>query len=211
MKKLLLVAALAGLSTAASANPLVNNGYYVQGDVGYSKLNFKFDDEKIKDDDVGYTVAVGKDTGMVRYALDYTNFGKIKGSGTDVTELPNGAVKKEVYWGELKAHSLGLSAIYDFETVSGFTPYVGGRLGVNQVKVEDSEVVTTTAPLSITQETYYDSEKKTKVGFGVLAGAQYAINPQLAVDAGLEYNYLGKFEEAKVHQYGAKVGLRYNF
>lgn len=211
MKKLILATVLAGLSTAAAANVLVNNGYYVQGDVGYSKLNFKFDDEKIKDDDVSYTVAVGKDTGMVRYALDYTNFGKIKGSGTDVTELPNGAVKKEVYWGEIKAHSLGLSAIYDFETVSGFTPYVGGRLGINQVKVEDSEVVTTTAPLGITQETYYDSEKKTKVGFGVLAGAQYAINPQLAVDAGVEYNHLGKFEETKVHQYGAKVGLRYNF
>ena len=155
MKKLILATVLAGLSTAAAANVLVNNGYQPQ-----------------------------------------TN------TNTSITSS-----------GELKAQSLGLSAIYDFDTVSGFTPYAGARVGINQIKSTVSTVTTTTTG----QSTTHSQKQENKVGFGVLAGAQYAINPQLSVDAGVEYNYLGQYDKLdtdsklKAHQYGVKVGLRHNF
>lgn len=111
----------------------------------------------------------------------------------------------------VKTQSIGLSAIYDFQTVSGFTPYAGVRLGINQLKYEENVKYSTiiNGAYTVGSESY--SSKDTKVGAGVLAGVQYAINPQLAVDVAAEYNHLGKVDDIKFNQYGAKVGLRYNF
>ncbi|MFC0820989.1 opacity family porin [Moraxella marmotae] len=197
MKKLVLATALAALSTTAMANVAANNGYYVQGNVGVSKLEAKEDGDKFKKNQTGFTLAVGKDTGAVRYVGDYTYFGKIK---NDVVVSPT-----DYHHAKLVAHSLGLSAIYDFDNQSAFTPYAGARLGVNVLKLDTNSRYNAS----------YSSldERKTNVGAGVLAGVQYAVNPNLAVDAGVEYNYLGKVgnDDVKVNQYGAKVGLRYNF
>lgn len=216
MKKLILATVLAGLSTAAAANVLVNNGYYVQADLGYSNLKAKYNDNrpndnKLEDKGLGYGISFGKDTNLARYALDYKNYGKINSSYTYQPQTnTNTSITSS---GELKAQSLGLSAIYDFDTVSGFTPYAGARVGINQIKSTVSTVTTTTTG----QSTTHSQKQENKVGFGVLAGAQYAINPQLSVDAGVEYNYLGQYDKLdtdsklKAHQYGVKVGLRHNF
>lgn len=206
MKKLLLATLLAGTSTFAMANV---SDLYVQGNIGVSKLEAKEDGDKFKDNNTGYTIAVGKDTGAVRYQADYTNFGKIKENGS---EGESGTADYSEWTATLKAQSLGVSAIYDFQTVSGFTPYAGVRVGINQLNFKAHDVSTTVASDGALENiSSSESVKKTKVGAGVLAGVQYAINPQFAVDAGVEYNYLGKFEDTKVSQYGAKVGLRYNF
>lgn len=216
MKKLILATVLAGLSTAAAANVLVNNGYYVQADLGYSNLKAKYNDNrpndnKLEDKGLGYGISFGKDTNLARYALDYKNYGKINSSYTYQPQTnTNTSITSS---GELKVQSLGLSAIYDFDTVSGFTPYAGARVGINQIKSTVSTVTTTTTG----QSTTHSQKQENKVGFGVLAGAQYAINPQLSVDAGVEYNYLGQYDKLdtdsklKAHQYGVKVGLRHNF
>lgn len=205
MKKLLLATLLAGTSTLAMAN----DGLYVQANVGASKLEAKEDGDKFKDNNTGYTIAVGKDTGAVRYQADYTNFGKIKENGS---EGESGTADYSEWTATLKAQSLGVSAIYDFQTVSGFTPYAGVRVGINQLNFKAHDVSTAVASNGALENiSSSESVKKTKVGAGVLAGVQYAVSPQFAVDAGVEYNYLGKFEDTKVSQYGAKVGLRYNF
>lgn len=202
MKKIVLATAIAALSTAASAQ------YYVQGDVGYSKLEAKVDDLKIKDNATSYSIAAGKDLGNIRYQADYTNFGKLEESGSDGVA---GTAGYDQWTATVKAQSIGLSAIYDFQTVSGFTPYVGVRVGINQLKEEDRGTSTTVFNNQLVTEAYSDDYKETKVGAGVLAGVQYAINPQLAVDVAAEYNHLGKVDDIKFNQYGAKVGLRYNF
>lgn len=44
-----------------------------------------------------------------------------------------------------------------------------------------------------------------------MAGVQYHVNPNIAVDAGVEYNYLGKSGDVKFDQLGAKAGVRYSF
>lgn len=208
MKKLLLAALLTSTSTLAMAQ-ISTDGLYVQGNVGVSKLEAKVDGKKLKDNGTGYTVAVGKDMGAVRYQADYTNFGKIKENGSDGER---GTASYEEWKGTMKAQSLGLSAIYDFNTTTGLTPYAGVRVGVNQLKADYHDVSTAiSATGQLTDITDNSSVKKTKVGAGVLAGVQYAFNPQMALDVGVEYNHLGKVYDTKMNQYGAKVGLRYNF
>lgn len=208
MKKLVLATLLASSSTLAMAGAF--DGLYAQGNVGASKIEIKVDGEKAKDNDTGYSVALGKDLGAIRYQADYTDFGKYTETGSD-GDLS--VVGNDEWTVTAKAQSLGVSAIYDFKTAFGLTPYAGLRLGINQIKAEDKGRSSTIDPVSNQQTliSYYESDKKTKVGIGVLAGVQYAFNPKLALDAGVEYHHLGKIEEYKINQYGVKVGLRYNF
>lgn len=188
MKKVLSVVALSVLafSTAAQANGLT--GWYVQGDLGVSRAHIKFDgsDPSIKKTSFDPRVSVGTQIGDVRVAVDYTYIGKIKDTEEDA-EL------------SLRAHSLGVSALYDFNLGSPVVPYVGVRLATNFVKSDYKET-----GLS-------ESESKTKFGYGAIVGAQYKLSDRLAINAGLEYNHIGKFEGAKYNQYGLKAGLRYNF
>ncbi|MDO4223049.1 MAG: opacity family porin [Acinetobacter sp.] len=190
MKKLVLTAVLAGLSSFAMAN------FYVQGDVAFAKLEAKENGAKIKDSTPSVRFAYGKDTGDVRYQGDYTYFGKLKNSEAE---------GEYSYQSKAAAHSLGLAAIYDFGDFSGFEPYAGARLGLNYLSLDGQA----TGPSSFTAVSY----DKFNVGAGVLAGVQYKINPQISADLGAEYNYLGKIGDlnAKLSQYGGKVGLRYNF
>lgn len=197
IKKFLLAVTLAVTSVASFAS----SGLYVQGDVLGSKVELK-DTGKLKKNKAGVRVAVGKDTGDIRYQADYAYFGKI-------TEDEFSA----------QSHSVGFSAIYDFDTKTALTPYVGARLGVNALKIKDSNLETiettdnTTTPPAVTVEKvgHAFSKTKTQVGAGVLAGVQYNINNQFAVNAGVEYNYLGKVDGVKFNQYGANIGVRYNF
>lgn len=182
IKKFLLAVTLAVTSVASFAS----TGLYVQGDVLASKLEFKADDGKLKKSKAGARVAVGKDTGDIRYQADYSHFGQIKDSD-------------ETAHGKFTAHSVGFAAIYDFDTKAALTPYVGARLGVNVLEAKGVD------------EDGKFSTRETKVGAGVLGGVQYNINNQFAVNAGLEYNFLGKVEDVKFNQYGANIGVRYNF
>lgn len=203
----MLATVLASTSTLAMAGAF--DDLYVQGDVGLSKLEVKVEGEKFKDNNTGYSIALGKDMGTFRYQADYTDFGKITENYSDGDLAIMG---NDEGTATLKAQSLGFSAIYDFKPVFSVTPYAGLRVGVNQLKGEDnsrsSTVDTNGQPIIIPD---YESYKKTKVGVGVLAGVQYAFNPKLLLDAGVEYNHLGKLEDYKLNQYGVKVGLRYNF
>lgn len=185
MKKLMLAALLASISTLAVANP------YVQGEFGYSKMEAK-NTAKLKDSKAIGRVAVGKDLGNMRYQVDYTHFGKIK----DDSALAAGFNRAD-----LKAQSIGVSAIYDFATASEFTPYAGVRVGLNRLD------------LHVESATSKYSNDSTKVGVGALAGIEYKVSPQVALNVGAEYNHLGKIDYAntKVNQYGATVGARYNF
>lgn len=195
MKKLVLATLLASSSTLAMAGAF--DGLYVQGNAGLSKLEAKEDGETFKNNNTGYSVAFGKDLGAIRYQADFTNYGKLENS----EELGVGTS----YTSKLKAQSIGLSAIYDFQPILGVTPYLGGRLGINQAKIDTNEI-----DVGLRSSM---TSKETKVGIGVLAGAQYAINSKLAIDGNIEYNHMGSFfdSDTKLNQYGVKIGLRYNF
>ncbi|OOF58749.1 opacity family porin [Rodentibacter myodis] len=195
MKKSLLALAIGALAVASTANA----GWYVQGDLGYSKV-------KSSGGDIGDfnkskftpSLAVGYKYGNWRFALDYTNYGKIEESYAD---------QNEVSTEKLKTYGLGLSAIYDIELNSPFKPYVGVRLSQNFF--DDKYDSSTMENGAIVRE--HISEKENKFGYGVLAGVSYNFSPNWAVNGGIEYNRLGKFDDVKINQYGAKVGIRYEF
>lgn len=177
MKKTLLaiIAALAMVS-AAQAN------VYVEGNAGYSKIK----SGEVSDHRFSPNVALGYDTGDMRYAVDYTHYGK----STDGNS-------------EVKAHGFGVSAIYDIEVGSPVKPYIGARLSANDIDAKEEK---RSGGSRIIKET--DSYK---LGYGALAGVQYQVAKDVSLNGGVEYNRLGKANGHNINQYGAKVGVRYDF
>lgn len=173
---------------AASANAVDLENWYVQGNLGYA--NFDVDDSAglNADRDGTYNVrlSAGYDFGLFRVAGDYTHYGKAKG------DITYGGVKGDY---SLKTDSLGLTGFYDFTGTPNFTPYVGARVAFNKTKFK-ANVGTFSAS---------DSDKT--FGVGALAGFQYKLTPELALDANIE----GDIVTSDVTQYGAAVGLRYDF
>lgn len=198
---------LAVTALIVSAVSYANTGYYVQGDVLASKMGVKDFSGTLKKNKVGARIAVGKDNGNLRYQADYTYFGEIKQNRSENVNMPvlgDVALKRK---DQFNAHSVGFSTIYDFDTKTALQPYVGLRVGVNLLDVD----IVGTASTATESSTTTREERKAQVGIGALAGVQYNINSKFALNAGLEYNYLGKAEKFKFNQYGANVGLRYNF
>lgn len=187
MKKLTFATllALSTLSTAAFAQ-----NWYVQGDVGYSKLKLDGGDNHLTGSIVEPRLSVGYDYGDFRFALDYSHLGKIKDTFSyDLARID----------ASLKAHSIGLSAIYDFATNSDFTPYVGVRLVNTRLKAEVIEQSPGFFRL--------DEISEIKTGYGVLGGVQYKLTNNLDLNLGAEYNKLS----SDVNHFGVKLGLRVNF
>lgn len=175
MKKLVL-AALFALPMFAMAQ----SGYYIQGDVGFSRPKVETEGRTFNGNEVSYGVAVGKQLqNNARVEADYTYYGKTKKDGA-----------------EFEAQGLGLSAIYDFKNNTNFTPYLGVKVSANRLDV---------------QHTNGAKDERIRAGIGGVAGVQYQMNPNLALDGGVEYNHLGKVSGSNADQYGAKVGARVNF
>ncbi|WP_273395897.1 opacity family porin [Actinobacillus porcinus] len=199
MKKTALAIVLGVLtfSTAASAN------WYVEGDVGYSKVKTSgLAVKEINDSSFSPSVAVGYKINDWRFALDYTHYGKADQSYTYI-EQDSTTVGNE----ELNVYGFGVAAYYDFNLQSAIKPYVGARVATNYVKLEGSSVERTSTGISRTS----DSDSATKLGYGAVVGATYNFAPKWDLNAALEYNHLGKVEDVKINQYGAKVGVRYSF
>ncbi|ENX9617206.1 Opacity protein opA54, partial [Neisseria gonorrhoeae] len=98
------------------------------------------------------------------------------------------------------ASSLGLSAVYDFDTGSRFKPYAGVRIAyghvkhqVRSVESETTIVLTTTPGIEapgvikegpIPQPAYHESRSISSLGFGAVAGVGIDITPNLTLDVG---------------------------
>ncbi|MCW9719096.1 opacity family porin [Avibacterium sp. 21-599] len=198
MKKLLAVAMSAlAISSAANAN------WYVQGDLGYSKAKFTGGFNELNMSKVAPSVSIGYKINELRFALDYTYYGKKNYS----YYIQENATDYEKGNGSIKAQGFGFSALYDFNLDIPLKPYIGARLSLNKVKLNETSVEVN----SNGHFTGFDNESHTKFGYGVLAGASYQITDNLALDAGVQLQRLASFENTKVNQYGLKVGLRYEF
>ena len=199
MKKTALAIVLGALafSTTASAN------WYVEGNLGYSKLKTSgLAVEEFNDSTFSPSLAVGYKINDWRFAVDYTYYGKADQSYS--VTYSGGSVNGDA---ELKAYGLGVSAYYDFDLHSALKPYVGVRLATNYIKADENFVETAGSAR------YSDSasESKTKLGYGAVIGATYNFAPHWDLNVAAEYNRLGKVEDVKINQYGAKVGIRYTF
>lgn len=203
MKKTALAILFGAFAVATSANA----AWYAQADLGYSKVktsNLEFGD--LNKGTFYPAVAVGYDFGDWRLAADYTHYGNIK-SSYSYAELGSTASGTS----SLKVTGLGISAIYDFNINSQFVPYAGIRLSQNLLNIKDSSISTSTQLGSTVTTVANESEKKTRTGYGIVAGAQYQLAPNWLFNAGVEYNQLGKIDNVKVKQYGLKAGIRFNF
>lgn len=199
MKKTVLAILFGAFAVASTANA----NWYAQADLGYSKVktsNLALGD--LNDGTFNPALAVGYDFGDWRLAVDYSHYGKINGSYrySEAGSVTTGN-------SSLRVTGLGVSAIYDFNINSAFSPYVGVRLAQNLLSVKDSS--TTVSSGTIIHDS--ESEKKTRTGYGIVAGAQYQLAPNWLFNAGVEYNQLGKIDNMKVKQYGLKAGIRFNF
>lgn len=182
MKKTTLAIVVGALAVATTANA----NWYVQGDLGYSKVKFSADRGALDESKVDPRISVGYDFGDWRLAADYTYYGTFNG------RVDDDYVSTRIY-------GLGFSGIYDFRVNSAFKPYAGIRLTHNIFEFENSG------------RGYFRDDTENKFGFGVLAGVQYQFAPNLSLNTGVEYNRLGKFDDTKANQYGLKVGVRYDF
>ncbi|HGJ8694166.1 TPA: opacity family porin, partial [Neisseria gonorrhoeae] len=105
------------------------------------------------------------------------------------------------------ASSLGLSAVYDFDTGSRFKPYAGVRVAYGHVKhqvrsVESKTTIVLSKTLGVEKPgiikdaptrklPHHESRSISSLGFGAVAGVGIDITPNLTLDAGYRYHNWG--------------------
>ncbi|MFG0094922.1 opacity family porin, partial [Neisseria gonorrhoeae] len=125
------------------------------------------------------------------------------------------------------ASSLGLSAVYDFDTGSRFKPYAGVRVAYGHVRhsidstKKATEFLTAAGapdaaptvypPHKNTQDDHRESNSIRRVGLGVIAGVGFDITPKLTLDAGYRYHNWGRLENTRFKTHEASLGVRYRF
>ncbi|ENT0130213.1 outer membrane beta-barrel protein, partial [Neisseria gonorrhoeae] len=171
-------------------------------------------------------VSVGYDFGGWRIAADYARYRKWNNNKYSVNtkkvgEKNNGNTNVARY---LKAEnqengtfhaasSLGLSAVYDFDTGSRFKPYAGVRVAYGHVKhqvrsVESETTIVLSTPKGVQtpgrhiqgptkKPAHHESRSISSLGFGAVAGVGIDITPNLTLDAGYRYHNWGRLENTR--------------
>ncbi|HFB5878144.1 TPA: outer membrane beta-barrel protein, partial [Neisseria gonorrhoeae] len=186
-------------------------------------------------------VSVGYDFGSWRIAADYARYRKWNNSkysvntkkarenkdskkGTTVTEYLKAENQENGTFHAVS--SLGLSAVYDFDTGSRFKPYIGMRVAYGHVRhqvrsVQQETVAVTTYPKeqgvkpSVTTNApirklpHHESRSISSLGFGAVAGVGIDITPKLTLDAGYRYHNWGRLENTRFKTHEASLGVRY--
>ncbi|ENS8365077.1 outer membrane beta-barrel protein [Neisseria gonorrhoeae] len=185
-------------------------------------------------------VSVGYDFGGWRIAADYARYRKWNNNKYSVNtkkveEKNNGNTNVARY---LKAEnqengtfhaasSLGLSAVYDFDTGSRFKPYAGVRVAYGHVKhqvrsVESETTIVLSTPKGVQtpgrhiqgptkKPAHHESRSISSLGFGAVAGVGIDITPNLTLDAGYRYHNWGRLENTRFKTHEASLGMRYRF
>ncbi|HGO6577966.1 TPA: opacity family porin [Neisseria gonorrhoeae] len=179
-------------------------------------------------------VSVGYDFGGWRIAADYARYRKWNDNkySVDIKELENKNQNKRDLKTENQENgsfhavsSLGLSAIYDFDTGSRFKPYIGMRVAYGHVRhsistKKTTEFLTTASTpdavsgaykVSRTPGAHQESNSIRRVGLGVIAGVGFDITPNLTLDAGYRYHNWGRLENTRFKTHEASLGMRYRF
>ncbi|EPI7418547.1 opacity family porin [Neisseria gonorrhoeae] len=181
-------------------------------------------------------VSVGYDFGGWRIAADYARYRKWNNNknSVQIKEVGNVPPNRKDQKTENQengtfhaASSLGLSAVYDFDTGSRFKPYAGVRVAYGHVKHQVRSVEKeTTFVLSKTlgvqtpgiikdaptrKLPHHESRSTRRLGFGAMAGVGIDITPNLTLDAGYRYHNWGRLENTRFKTHEASLGVRYRF
>ncbi|ENW2952188.1 outer membrane beta-barrel protein [Neisseria gonorrhoeae] len=185
-------------------------------------------------------VSVGYDFGGWRIAADYARYRKWNNNKYSVNtklvkiggdeKLRNEQTLKTEHQENGTFHaasSLGLSAVYDFDTGSRFKPYAGVRVAYGHVKhqvrsVESETTIVLSKMKDVTkpgeiikgpthQPAYHESRSISSLGFGAMAGVGIDVAPGLTLDAGYRYHNWGRLENTRFKTHEASLGVRYRF
>ncbi|HFC6356313.1 TPA: opacity family porin [Neisseria lactamica] len=240
----LLFSSLLFSSAAQAASEDNGRGPYVQADLTYASelisrdypkaTDTKFD-KNIHTYSIHPQVSVGYDFGGWRIAADYARYRKWYNNknSVQIKEINNVSPNRKDLKTENQENgtfhaisSLGLSAVYDFDTGSRFKPYAGVRVSYGHVRhsidstKKTTEVVTTAGSNGAadtvllgasTQNAYHESHSIRRVGFGAVAGVGIDITPNLTLDTGYRYHYWGRLENTRFKTHEASLGVRYRF
>ncbi|MGI1921881.1 opacity family porin [Neisseria gonorrhoeae] len=250
----LLFSSLLFSSAAQAAGEDGGRGPYVQADLAYAAERITHDypeptgakkDKKIstvsdyfrniRTHSVHPRVSVGYDFGGWRIAADYARYRKWNNNknSVQIKEVGNVPPNRKDQKTENQENgtfhavsSLGLSAVYDFDTGSRFKPYIGARVAYGHVRhsidstKKTTEIVTTvgsnkaadTVLVGIsTQNAHHQSNSIRRVGLGVIAGIGFDITPNLTLDTGYRYHNWGRLENTRFKTHEASLGMRYRF
>ncbi|HGJ8816818.1 TPA: opacity family porin, partial [Neisseria gonorrhoeae] len=249
----LLFSSLLFSSAAQAASEDGGRGPYVQADLAYAAERITHDYPEptgtkkgtistvsdyfrnIRTHSVHPRVSVGYDFGGWRVAADYARYRKWNNNKYSVNiekvqEVgKNRRDRKTENQENGSFHavsSLGLSAVYDFDTGSRFKPYIGARVAYGHVRhsidstKKTTEIVTTvgsnkaadTVLVGIsTQNAHHQSNSIRRVGLGVIAGIGFDITPNLTLDTGYRYHNWGRLENTRFKTHEASLGMRYRF
>ncbi|HGG7819118.1 TPA: opacity family porin [Neisseria meningitidis] len=230
--------------------------YYVQADLAYAAERITHDYPEatganntstvsdyfrnIRTHSIHPRVSVGYDFGGWRIAADYARYRKWNNNKYSVNTKNVQVYKSNGNREDLKTEnqengtfhavsSLGLSAVYDFDTGSRFKPYAGVRVAYGHVRHSiDSTKKTTnvlTVPSNIpggtptiynynqgsTQNAYHESHSIRRLGLGVIAGVGFDITPKLTLDTGYRYHNWGRLENTRFKTHEVSLGVRYRF
>ncbi|EPI0993018.1 opacity family porin [Neisseria gonorrhoeae] len=252
----LLFSSLLFSSAAQAASEDGGRGPYVQADLAYAAERITHDYPKptgtgknkistvsdyfrnIRTHSVHPRVSVGYDFGGWRIAADYARYRKWnnnkysvsikellrnKGNGNRTDQKTENQENGTFH----AVSSLGLSAVYDFDTGSRFKPYAGVRVAYGHVKHQVRSVEKeTTFVLSKTlgvekpgiikdaptkKPAHHESRSISSLGFGAVAGVGIDITPNLTLDAGYRYHNWGRLENTRFKTHEASLGVRYRF
>ncbi|EPH8169850.1 opacity family porin, partial [Neisseria gonorrhoeae] len=183
-------------------------------------------------------VSVGYDFGGWRIAADYARYRKWNNSKysvniKNVRIRESNGIRQDLKTENQEngtfhaASSLGLSAVYDFDTGSRFKPYAGVRVAYGHVKhqvrsVEKETTFVLSKTLGVEKPgiikdaptrklPHHESRSISSLGFGAVAGVGIDITPKLTLDAGYRYHNWGRLENTRFKTHEASLGMRYRF
>ncbi|EPI7066445.1 opacity family porin [Neisseria gonorrhoeae] len=252
----LLFSSLLFSSAAQAAGEGNGRGPYVQADLAYAAERITHDYPEptgakkaqlstvsdyfrnIRTHSIHPRVSVGYDFGGWRIAADYARYRKWNNSKYSVNTKNLRTHESNGNRQDLKTEnqengtfhavsSLGLSAVYDFDTGSRFKPYAGVRVAYGHVKhqvrsVEKETTFVLSKTLGVKKPgiikdaptrklPHHESRSISSLGFGAVAGVGIDITPKLTLDAGYRYHNWGRLENTRFKTHEASLGVRYRF
>ncbi len=146
------------ISTVSVASFAAETGFYLKGDVGYTKVSV--DDYDKSPTGMAGRIGAGYDFGYIRADVDYT-YSAPKESG--------------VFGLDLKVKQLAATAYFDFENSSKIIPYIGVGVSRNKTKLTYKQLLSSA------------EGEVSKTGVRAVVGAQFWSDSNVYTNFSVEY------------------------
>jgi opacity protein-like surface antigen len=176
-------------ATPAPVPQELASGWYLRADVGYRAYQ---GGSSIASTDANYsnningTIGFGWKYRWFRADLTYDR-GAPTRAGISTT---NTALVQPQYTAKIRPEAVLVNAYFDLGSWAGFTPYIGGGVGVSRLA---SSGYYDTNPLAVTTVNPLPGSGQTQnLAWAAMAGVAVQISPRWMIDAGVRYMSLGQ-------------------